>query len=104
MNKFKRNRIGSYLHLKTHVEIELLTNINISDELVKNVFETVYKKDNFKIASPSALVALKLESFRDKDIKDIKLLYENFNINLDYFMNSLSKTAIENIEKLKNIK
>jgi hypothetical protein len=76
VTNFKRIRQGSFQHNKTHVEIEVLSpsSINISQELAEMIFKTSVRSNNFTVASPSGIVALKLQrgSFRDKaDIVDM---------------------------------
>lgn len=104
---FKRNRKGAFQHNKTHVEIEVLTNdsINLHKEFVELVFKTAYQKDSYKIASPSAIVALKLGRFSAKNDKnDILSLLRNYDINIDEFIPYLSEKAIENWNNIKKLK
>lgn len=70
---FKRTRRYAFQHNKTHVEIELLTNesINVSQELVNKVFATARESNETKIASPTALVAMKLQRLKLQDKADI---------------------------------
>lgn len=95
---FKKHRRGAFQHNKTHVEVEVLDDsiIPVSSEFVAKIFETAYQKQNFKIASPSAIVALKLSRFNDRDIKDIKSLVDNYNVDISIFEQYLSKEEIDN--------
>ena len=103
VNKFKHIRKHGFRHITTHVEIETLTPefLNIDSGLLKLVFDTAHEKDSYKIASPSSIVALKLDRLDIKDIDDIKNLYENFNIDIEIYKKYLSDKAIENIKYLK---
>ena len=102
VNKFKHHRKSAFQHIKTHVEIEALSagNINISDEFMQMVFDTAYQKPKFKIASPSAIVALKLGRFIQRDINDIKLLRANHEIDLTPFIPFLSEESLANYETI----
>lgn len=104
---FKKTRNSAFQHNRTHVEIEVLTPrfLDLNQEFVELVFETSYDKGNFKIASPSAIVALKLGRFNERDIKDIKNLILNFEVDIIDFMIYLSEEEIENYNiVLKEIK
>lgn len=103
---FKHHRKSAFQHNKTHVEVEVVTGntINISNEFVEKIFDTAYDKGKFKIASPSAIIAIKLGRFNEVDKEDIVNLYKNYNINIDVFKPYLSKEEINNYNNLiKNI-
>ena len=84
VTNFKRIRQGSFQHNKTHVEIEVLSpnSINISQELAEMIFKTSERSNNFTVASPSGIVALKLQrgSFQDK--ADIVEMIKTNNVDL----------------------
>lgn len=84
VNGFKRNRGSAFLHLVTHVEVELITAALISTDqhIIDMVFQTANVTDGIKIASPSGLIALKLGRFSNTDIDDIKKLMDNYDIHL----------------------
>ena len=75
---FKRTRNGAFQHNLTHVEIEVVSpsDINLSSELVKKVFDTAIVSNGVDIASPSALVALKLQRLKRHDIGYIVSMIE----------------------------
>jgi hypothetical protein len=104
--KFRRNREHSFEHIKTGVEIELLTSkhLNRSNYFFEKVFENANKSDDIKIASPESLIALKLRRFSDIDKNDIKELYkyciEN-KIKIDLEKYSLSKLEYDRYEEIK---
>jgi len=81
---FKRIRKGAFEHRDTGVEIEVITpsSINISQELVKYVFKTANLIDGIRIASPSGLVALKLQRLKKYDEGDIVALVELGSVDL----------------------
>lgn len=98
---FKRHRKGAFQHNKTHVEIEVLTpkTINITTELVQSVIDTSIVKDGIRIASPSALIALKLGRFSRQDQADIEALTNSCEIDLTPF--NLSPELIEKYSQFK---
>lgn len=95
---FKKTRSSAFQHNRTHVEIEVLLPkfLDLPIEFVEKVFETAYDKGSFKIASPSAIVALKLGRFNERDIKDIKNLIKNFEVDITIFEEYLSEEEKEN--------
>lgn len=97
---FERHREGAFQHNKTHVEIEVISasTINQTQTLVNKVFTTAIESDGIKIASPSALVALKLGRFSLQDRADIVELYKISDIDLDGF--GLDSTTIEKYRQL----
>lgn len=102
--KFKKNRISSFKHIITHVEIEVLTSsiINASQEFIEATFKEAYQKDGYLIASPSGIIALKLKRFNDNDIRDIINLKKQFIIDLTPYVNHLSEEEINNFNSLNN--
>ena len=100
--KFKKNRKNAFQDNKTHVEIEVLSNdtINLKQEVVDIIFKKSYNKGNFKIASPSSIVAIKLDRFNPSDERDISLLMKNYNIDISEFLPYLSNKAKENWYKI----
>lgn len=81
---FKRIRPGAFLHKATHVEVEVVTpqSINITLDLVRKVFETAIDVDGIKIASPTGIVALKLQRLKRYDQGDIVALIETGKVDL----------------------
>jgi hypothetical protein len=83
--KFKRTRPGAFQHKPTHVEVEVVTPaaINLSMELAQKVFETALVSDGVRVASPTGLVALKLQRMKRYDEGDIVALLETGQVNLE---------------------
>ena len=100
LDGFKKIRNHSFQCNDTHVEIELLDSdfLNISNNLVKEIFKTSIKKDDMLIASPSGLVALKLQRFSRQDQADIEVLSKNHKIDLKNY--TLTKDHIEKYESI----
>lgn len=100
--KFRRNRKHSFEHIKTGVEVEVITpeHINKERSLFENVFETSIESDGIKIASPLGLIALKL--FRSKtnerdrvDISELcRYCYEN-GIDIDLSNFDITKEELD---------
>lgn len=100
--RFKKHRKNAFQHNKTHVEIEVLSNdtINLEQEVVDIIFKTSYDKGDFKIASPSAIVAIKLDRFNPSDERDISLLMKNYDIDISEFLPYLSDKAKSNYNSM----
>jgi hypothetical protein len=98
---FKRTRAGAFQHNSTHVEVEVVTpeSINISQELANKVFETSISTDGAKVASPSGLVALKLQRLKNNDIGDIVQMIHTGNIDLSSF--PLSDKNLQDFNEIK---
>jgi hypothetical protein len=106
--KFRRNRKHSFEHIKTGVEVELITpeHINKERSLFERVFETSVESDGIKIASPLGLIALKL--FRSKtnerdrvDIVELcRYCYEN-SIDIDLSNFHLTKEELDTFNDIK---
>lgn len=103
VKNFKKVRLHCFRHISTYSEIETLTPefLGMSPELIKIVFDTAFDKGDFKIASPSSIVALKLYRFNGKDITDIEGLVENYQEDITPHMPHLSEVALKNLELLK---
>jgi hypothetical protein len=107
--KFRRNRRHSFEHIKTGVEVELITpsHINKDKSLFEIVFETSIESDGIKIASPLGLISLKLfrSKINERDRVDIielcRYCYEN-NIELDISNFSLTEEEINIFNEIKN--
>jgi hypothetical protein len=107
--KFRRNRKHSYEHIKTGVEVELITPeyINKDNSLFKNVFETSIESDGIQVASPLGLISLKLfrSKTNERDRVDIielcRYCYEN-NIELDISNFYLTEEEINIFNQIKN--
>lgn len=90
--KFRRNMPHSFEHIRTGVEVELLTPdyMDRPDSFFDIIFNNSIISDGIKVASPESLIALKLRRFNNKDINDISELYKymnenNMSINLDKY-------------------
>ncbi len=101
VNKFKRIRQGSFQHNNTHVEVEVISpeSINIPDNLAKMVYSTATISNGFKIASPSGIVALKLQRLKRNDIGDIVAMIETGKVDLNGW--PLSSKNLEDFEEIK---
>jgi hypothetical protein len=101
VNGFKKTRSGAFQHNETHVEIEVVSHesINISTALVQKVFNTAILSNGVKVASPSSLVALKLQRLKGHDIGDIAGLIKTGKVNLSGY--PLSKQNLKDFEEIK---
>lgn len=84
---FKRNRNHGFQHNRTHVEIDMVTPewVEINPLLAKQVIDTAVESDGCKVASPSGLVAMKLERFSRQDQADIEQLIIHCDVDLTGF-------------------
>lgn len=100
MNDFKRTRKSAFQHNRTHVEVELVSPqlINTPVELIQKVFDTSNIIGGIKIASPSALIALKLGRFNLQDQTDIQNLMKYTKIDISEFLQYLSQKDIDNYD------
>jgi hypothetical protein len=75
--KFKRIRPHSFEHIRTGVEVEMVTPelVGQNPDLFKKVYERSVISDGIRIASPVCLIALKLGRFIQRDRDDISALY-----------------------------
>jgi len=75
--KFKRIRPHSFEHIRTGVEVEMVTPelVGQNPDLFKKVYERSVISDGIRIASPVCLIALKLGRFIQRDRGDISALY-----------------------------
>ena len=98
---FKRIRNGAFQHDKTHVEIEVITpvTVNISPDLVSVVNQTAIQVDGFKVASPSGIVALKLQRLKNNDIGDIVQMINTGQVDLSPF--PLSEKNIQDFNEIQ---
>lgn len=106
---FKRTRKHAFTHIKTHVEVEVLTptHINSSTKRFQKVFDTAIESEGVKIASPLSLIVLKLSRYNERDRADISELIryckEN-NLSLDdtdYDLNLVEISRFE--ESIKSV-
>jgi len=99
---FTRTRPHAFQHNETHVEIEVLTpqHINISVDLAIQVVKTAQTNDGIMIASPSGIVALKLQRLRRYDEGDIIALIETGKVDLMGW--ELSEMQLQKFEEIKN--
>lgn len=103
--RFKKNRLHSFEHKKTGVEIEILTPkfLNKSEQMFKKTFEDSIISDGIKVASPKSLIALKLNRFNSRDQLDILELLEYCKykgIDLDMSDYDLNENEIKNLQSL----
>ena len=70
---FKRIRPHAFQHIKTHVEVELLTPefINTPKNLIKQVMDSSTMSNGVRVASASGIVVLKLGRLSMQDKADI---------------------------------
>lgn len=75
---FRRNRAHAFEHIKTGVEVELLTpnHINKNESFFRTIFNVSIESDGMRVASPESLIALKLGRFSNDDKDDIIKLYK----------------------------
>jgi len=107
--KFRRNRKHSFEHIKTGVEVELITpeHINKDISLFQNVFDTSIESDGIKIASPIGLISLKLfrSKTNERDRVDIielcRYCYEN-NIDLDISNFNVTEEELNIFNEIKS--
>jgi hypothetical protein len=102
VDNFKRTLPGVFTHEETNVEIKVLTpsSINFSKELARAIYENAIIEDGVRIASPSGLVASKLERFKLCDKADIQALYEISEIDLSHY--PIPSEWLDKYEKLVN--
>ena len=101
---FKHIRSHAFQHNKTHVEVEVLspTHLGIPEGLVKKIIETAETSNGIKIASPSGLIALKLQRGDRRDQADIEqLLKADHNINIKPFLPWLTKQQQQVLNSIK---
>ena len=91
---FKRTRGHAFEHRGTNVEVEIVipSHVNVSPEIFKQVIDTARESDNIKVASPSGLVALKLERYNMRDRADIVDLIQTGEVDISGF--SLGQRSI----------
>lgn len=99
---FKKIRDHAFRHISTHVEIEVLSSnfLNISQDLVSKVIDTSVTSNGVKVASPSGIVALKLQRLSYQDMSDIENLHKLGNVDLSGW--PLSDLDFENYNKIIN--
>jgi len=102
---FKRNRLHSFEHKKTGVEIEILTPkfLNKSEQMFQKTFDDSILSDGIRVASPKSLIALKLNRFNSRDKLDILELLEYCKykgIDLDMSDYDLNENEIKNLQSL----
>lgn len=81
---FKKVRDHAFQHKETHVEVEVLdpSYINLPEHIAKVAFETAIDSGGIRIASKSALVAMKLFRLKRYDQGDIEQLVASGDIDL----------------------
>lgn len=89
MEGFRRHRSNAFEHLPTGVEVEVEVvspaTINIDMALARAVFDTAVMTNGIRVASPSGLVALKLQRLHAIDEADIVQLSQTGMIDLAAF-------------------
>jgi len=102
INKFKHNRLHAFEHRQTGVEVEVLTpeHINLPKDIAEKVFSTAILANGLKIASPTGLVAMKLQRLKFNDIGDIIGLIETGRVDLTGW--PISEKNIKDLELIKN--
>lgn len=105
VTNFRRNRNHSFEHIKTGVEVELLTpdHLNRDVDFFKAVFDSSIISDGIRIASPVSLIALKLRRFNNTDKSDITEMYKYCMENNIYIDLNPYKLSSEEIEKYENL-
>jgi len=99
---FRRHRRGAFEHKRTGVEVEVLTpeTINVSPVLIQQVIDNAVKSDGVRIASPSGIVALKLQRYRRQDQADIVALISTGKVDISQFdLNPLQKQQYAELER-----
>lgn len=102
INSFKRNRGHAFIHLNTHVEVEVLTpeHVGMDSNTVNTIIRTAIEVDGIKIASRSGLVASKLGRASYQDKHDIINLIQSGDIDISDF--HLSDEQIDLFNQLKS--
>lgn len=87
MEGFRRHRSNAFEHLQTGVEVEVVSpaTINIGMGLARAVFDAAVVTNGIRVASPSGLVALKLQRLHAIDEADIVQLTQTGLIDLAAF-------------------
>jgi hypothetical protein len=82
---FKRSRKGAFQENRTHVEIEVCTpdSVNLPFSVARMVVHTSRNVDGMRVASPEAMVVLKLYGAESKrrrfqDMADVTAILENY--------------------------
>jgi hypothetical protein len=104
VNGFKKTRTHGFKHIQTHVELEVLSPefLNINKNIIKIVFDSAYDRGNYKIATPSSIIVLKLKRLSGKDRSDIKKLVDNYDVDIKPYIPYLSDKELENLDSLKS--
>ena len=99
--KFRKHRKGAFEHIKTNVEVEVVSpqTINTPLHVAQKVFDTSIETNGIKVASPSGIIALKLGRFSRQDQADIEALINYTTIDLNQF--ELSEVLIKRFEEIK---
>lgn len=98
---FKRVRPHCYLHLATHVEIEVLTPefLKIPHEWFDKIKHDSVISNEIKVAGKSSLIALKIQRASYQDKHDIQQLLDMGNIDLTPY--HLSVAQLEMVDEIK---
>ncbi|MGO8914916.1 MAG: hypothetical protein ACLQJR_03300 [Stellaceae bacterium] len=82
---FKPAGPGAFRHNKTGIEVEVITSINVPQNVIDRVFDTAVVNCGVKIANASGLVALKLFRSSMQDRADIVALIKTSRVALTDF-------------------
>lgn len=102
---FRRNRNHSFEHIKTGVEVEVLTPefLNKNKQLFQKTFDDSILSNGIRVASPKSLIVLKLNRFNERDKVDILELITHCKlkgINLDMSDYELNNNELKNLNSL----
>ena len=102
LDNFKRTRDHGFIHLQTHVEVEVLDAecLKLKPELVDAIIKTAHDDNGIKVASKSGLVASKLSRFSRQDQADIENLIKLGGVDLSEF--PLTPVQLSNFKKIKD--
>lgn len=94
---FKRNRNHSFLHLDTHVEIEVLDPafLKIDVRLADTVIRNAHAVDGMLVADSGGIIALKLQRGNRRDLGDVETLIRAGNVNIESYINLLTTDQID---------
>lgn len=107
-NIFKRHRKHAIIHIRTGVEIELLTSdfINVDSSIVNVAIDNAVIKSvgniNIPVITKEFLVILKLQRANEYDIGDIKNILRNNTIDLSKFNYGKEELFERIVNEVKN--
>jgi hypothetical protein len=97
---FKKTRNHAFMHLKTHVEIEVLTPefLKMPTEVIQKIIDTSTNSKGLLVASKEGLIVSKLYRFNRQDQADIEKLKELGEVSIEEF--PVSDLEIERFESI----